>query len=126
MTQAKIWYGYLDAGKKSAAVVRDDSLDTGNTKMIYLYNFSRKAFLQYDTGVVAPKLREFKDSETDLLDALKKDFAAARAQFQPQNERLPQSVPASKSRQRSNTALLDQENEDDTPPFLDDENDWDD
>lgn len=75
-----LWYGYLEAGAKSSPVVRDDRLDTSNSKTLFLYNHTRQQILEYTREIVDAKLRELKANEADL-DELSAGYEAARRQF---------------------------------------------
>lgn len=80
MTKKAIWYGYLQAGKKSSPVVLDTKLETRNPKTIYLFNFVRGKFLEYSRELVEPKLHDL-DPDDNLLKELKRAFKAARKIF---------------------------------------------
>ena len=82
MSSNNIWYGFLDAGDKSSAVVRDLSLDTDDSKTVYLYNLARGIFIEYSREIVEPKLRQLKPGEISL-DELDSAFKAARKTFNP-------------------------------------------
>lgn len=78
--QKGLWYGFLNAGDKSTPVVRDERLDTGNAKTLFLFNLARQQILEYTREIVEPKLRELKTGETDL-DALSAAYSEARRNF---------------------------------------------
>ena len=92
MSEQKCWFGYLDAGDKSSAVVRDDSLVTGDHETIYLYNLQRDAIVEYKKAIVEPKLRELKAKEQDQVAALQKAFRKVRNSFTPRGSKAA-SVP---------------------------------
>lgn len=79
----QLWYGYLEAGKKSTAVLLDRSLNTGNPDTLYLFNLARGEILEYSRKIVEPKLRELKGKEIDLTGDLKTGYETARGQFTP-------------------------------------------
>lgn len=81
MTKTSLWCGYLEAGNKSSAVLRDDRLETGNPRTLFLYNLARDEILQYSRELVEPKLRELRDDEADLTTELKNAYAKARRTF---------------------------------------------
>lgn len=83
MSENPIWYGYLDAGEKSTPVVMDRRLVTGNPLTIYLYNFSRREFVEYNRAVVEPKLRVLRKDENGVLAELKSGFSEAKKAFKP-------------------------------------------
>lgn len=80
MTKKAVWYGYLQAGKKSSPVVLDNKLQTRNPKTIYLFNYVRGKFLEYSREHVEPKLHDM-DPDDNLLKELKIAFKAARKIF---------------------------------------------
>jgi hypothetical protein len=80
MSKNDIWYGFLQAGKKSSPVVRDTRLRTNNPKTIYLFNYAQGKFLEYSREVVEPKLQDLRSDE-DLLNELKSAFRVARKVF---------------------------------------------
>ena len=73
------WYGYLEAGDKSTAVLRDPELDTGNKKTVFLFNLARKQILEYTLAIVEPKLRGLKTSEQALIAFMTISTASADA-----------------------------------------------
>ena len=79
----QLWYGYLEAGKKSTAVLLDRSLNTGNSGTLYLFNLTRGEILENSRKIVEPTLRELKGKETELTDTLKTAYETARSQFTP-------------------------------------------
>ncbi len=80
MANKNIWFGFLNAGRKSSPVVRDRSLETSGTKTIFLYNHAKGGFLEYARELVEPKLRELTDDDTDV-DELERAFREARKAF---------------------------------------------
>lgn len=87
MTKNSVWYGYLEAGDKSSAVVMDERLETGNPDTIYLFNLARKEIIQYSRNIARPKLRELRDDEADLIPELKNAYLRARRNFKVRTER---------------------------------------
>lgn len=81
MSKSSFWYGYLDAGNKSSAVLRDPDLDTGSTKTVYLFNLARNRILEYNLEVVEAKLRPLADSEKEFVALLESAFKTARRDF---------------------------------------------
>jgi hypothetical protein len=81
--RSKVWCGFLEAGAKASAVVRDDTLDTGNPMTIYLFNCTKRRILEYRRDIVERKLRELTDAEDELRSAMLRDFEAARNSFTP-------------------------------------------
>lgn len=82
------WYGFLEAGDKSTAVIRDDRLDTGNRKTVFLFNLKRKEILEYTREVVDPKLRELKSAENDVIAELEAAYNEAKRAFKNRGARL--------------------------------------
>ncbi len=91
-SKGNLWYGYLDVGEKSSAVIRDDRLDTGNHKTLFLFNLARGQILEYTREIVEPKLRELKASEAGMIDALNAAYGEARRTLQHHNVR-PLNIP---------------------------------
>jgi hypothetical protein len=88
MAKTPIWCGHLEAGDRSSAVLRDERLETGNPKTIYLYNLARDEILQYSRELVEPKLRELRANETALAEELKEAYTKARRTFKFNPERV--------------------------------------
>ncbi|MBI5463114.1 MAG: hypothetical protein HY941_13090 [Gammaproteobacteria bacterium] len=86
-----LWYGYLEAGDKSSPVVRDERLDTGNGKTLFLFNLARRQILEYTREIVEPKLRELKSGEAKL-DELNSAYGEARRNFKHPSTR-PLNIP---------------------------------
>jgi hypothetical protein len=76
-----VWYGYLQAGDRSSPVIRDDRLDTGNRKTMYLFNLSRNSILEYSREVVEAKLRDLKPEESAIVAELDAAYKKARRSF---------------------------------------------
>ena len=74
MRKNKLWYGVLEAGKKSCPVAIDRNLDTGDVNTVFVYNHNRKEILKYVRELVEPKLRELSAKEKKLEASLKKGF----------------------------------------------------
>ena len=77
MSKQKLWYGFLEAGNKSSAVVIDHSMDTGDKNTLFIYNHNRQEILKYVRELAEPKLRELTAKEKELESALKKGFSEA-------------------------------------------------
>ncbi|MGA7801146.1 MAG: hypothetical protein WCC36_10080 [Gammaproteobacteria bacterium] len=89
MSKQQLWYGYLEAGAKSTAVVLDHKIDTGNTLTVYLFNLARNEILEYRREIVESKLRAIGAEERELLDRLKDAYRKARRAFEPRMARSP-------------------------------------
>jgi len=76
-----IWYGYLNAGERSSPVLRDESLDTGNKKTLYLFNLIRGEILEYAREIVEKKLRELKPAESGFIAKLDAEYKKAHRNF---------------------------------------------
>lgn len=87
-----LWYGYLEAGDKSTPVIRDERLDTGNRKTMFLFNLARGQILEYTREIVEPKLRELKSGEAKHIDALNAAYGDARRALKHHNVR-PLNIP---------------------------------
>ena len=87
-----LWYGYLEAGNRSSPVIRDERLDTGSTKTVFLFNLARGEILEYSRDVVEPKLRELKPSEAKTIKKLDAAYAEARRNFKDRRAR-PLNIP---------------------------------
>jgi len=87
MNKKSLWFGYLNAGSKSSAIIKDPVLSTGNNKTLYLYTHTRGSILEYQREIVEPKLRELKEGEADVGE-LKKAYKKARAGFEPKGGRV--------------------------------------
>jgi hypothetical protein len=82
------WYGYLEAGASSSPVMRDDGLDTGNPKTVFLFNLGRGRILEYSREIVESKLRELEDKESKVIAQLDAGYAKARRNFKDRNTRV--------------------------------------
>ena len=83
-----LWYGYLEAGANSSPVIRDDGLNTGNPKTVYLFNLARGRILEYAREIVEPKLRELNGKESKAIAKLEAGFAEARRDFKDRSARI--------------------------------------
>ena len=81
MSKNGFWYGYLNAGDKSSAVLRDPELDTGNRKTVYLFNLERNAIIEYNREIVEPKLSDLNGQADDMTATLEAAYAGARRAF---------------------------------------------
>jgi hypothetical protein len=77
MSKQKLWYGFLEAGRKSSPVIIDHSMDTGEKHTLFIYNHNRQEILKYVRELAEPKLRELTAKEKELEASLKKGFAEA-------------------------------------------------
>lgn len=117
MKKSTMWFGYLDAGSKSSAVVIDDRLNTGNPDTLYVFNLARGKILEYRRAIAEQKLRELGPNEHGLIDELKMAFEAARRDFQARGAKIlnlsagatPAGTPAARARDQ---AANDDESED--------------
>lgn len=82
-----VWHGFLEAGNRSSPVIRDDKLETGSTKTMFLFNLERREILEYSREIVEPKLRELKPAETKLIKALDAAYSEARRNFKDRHAR---------------------------------------
>lgn len=118
-----VWYGFLEAGVKSSPVIRDDKLETGSSKTVYLFNLNQNRISEYNLQIVGPKLRELKKDEEHYIAELDKAFSKARTEFASTKKRgftlTPQPVTIKKS------AAPATEEEEEIAEFADDDGDWD-
>jgi hypothetical protein len=91
--KAKLWFGYLEAGDRSSPVVRDDSIDTGRSSTVYLFNSTKGRILEYRRDIVEPKLRELDESETEMISELEDGYRDARTGFSPRGSSRPRPSP---------------------------------
>lgn len=104
--QAPLWFGFLEAGGKGSAVVRDPSLDTGRSSTMYIFNHNKGRILEYRRDIAEPKLRELNADELALVSDLEEAYERARADFTPRTFKRP--APATAPRKKQ----LDEEIED--------------
>jgi hypothetical protein len=118
-----LWYGYLEAGNRSSPVIRDERLDTGSAKTVFLFNLTRCEILEYSRDVVEPKLRELKASEAATIKKLDAAYAEARRNFKDRRAR-PLNIPEQGGSTRRPVVSQD---EDEIDEFIDqsaDEDVW--
>ncbi|MCW8903721.1 hypothetical protein [Sedimenticola sp.] len=103
MSKTNYWHGYLEAGTKSSPVLRDPSMETGNTNTVYLYSLNRNKILEFQAGIVEQKLRELGKDEAELVSSLNAGYKKAKKEFTPrasmrlkQVELTPQSTAPAK------------------------------
>jgi hypothetical protein len=111
-----MWYGYLEAGNRSSPVIRDERLDTGSAKTVFLFNLERREILEYSREIVEPKLRELKSGEAKLIKELDAAYMEARRNFKDRRARslnIPeQGGPARRP--------VESQNDEDIDEFIDD------
>jgi hypothetical protein len=110
-----LWYGYLEAGNRSSPVIRDERLDTGSTKTVFLFNFARREILEYSRDVVEPKLRELKSSEAKTIKELDEAYTEARRNFKDRRAR-PLNIPEQGGPARR---PVESQNDDEIDEFID-------
>jgi hypothetical protein len=81
MSKNGFWYGYLNAGGKSFAVLRDPELDTGNRKTVYLFHLERNAIIEYNREIVETKLSDLDGEAEEMTATLEAAYAEARQVF---------------------------------------------
>jgi hypothetical protein len=86
-TKNSVWHGYLEAGNRSSPVIRDEKLETGSTKTMFLFNLERREILEYSREIVESKLRELKPSENKLIKTLDAAYVEARRNFRDRRAR---------------------------------------
>jgi hypothetical protein len=100
-----VWYGFLQAGDRSSPVIRDDRLDTGNRKTMYLFNLNRNLILEYSREVVEPKLRDLKPDESVTIAELDAAYKKARRNFKDRGAGIRSILNRSSSTPASNEAV---------------------
>jgi len=85
--KSSFWYGYLMAGDSSSPVLRDELLETGNQKTIYLFNLKRAEIIEYALEIVEKKLRELKPNESKWIRELDAGYKKARRSFKGKGAR---------------------------------------
>ncbi len=85
--KSSLWYGYLEAGDRSSPVIRDERLDTGSVRTVFLFNLARREILEYSREIVEPKLRELKSGEAKTIKELDAAYAEARRNFKDRRVR---------------------------------------
>ncbi len=85
--KSSLWYGYLEAGDRSSPVIRDERLDTGSLRTVFLFNLARREILEYSREIVEPKLRELKSGEAKTIKELDAAYAEARRNFKDRRVR---------------------------------------
>jgi hypothetical protein len=83
MSDKNLWFGFLDAGKKSSAVLIDDRLSTGVAKTVYVFNLARGRILEYDRAIIDSKLRDLTADEKGLIDQMRGAYGKALQEFRP-------------------------------------------
>lgn len=116
MSKNGFWYGFLNAGGKSSAVLRDPELETGNRKTIYLFNLERNAIIEYNREIVEPKLSDLNGEAADMTATLEVAYAEARKAFE--RPRPPEPAVAEPPMKAATPAI----EEEDLDDYLDDEN----
>ena len=100
-----VWYGFLQAGDRSSPVIRDDRLDTGNRKTMYLFNLARNSILEYSREVVETKLRDLKPDESATVAELDAAYKKARRSFKDRGAGIRSILNRSSSTPASNEAV---------------------
>ena len=120
--QNNVWYGYLEAGAKSSPVIRDDKLETGSSKTVYLFNLNQNKISEYSLQIVGPKLRDLKKDEEHLIPQLEKAFSSARMEFANNKKRGFSLTPPPVTIKKPPPIP---EEEEDIEVFADEDADWD-
>ena len=105
-----LWYGYLEAGAKSTPVIRDERLDTGNGKTMFLFNLARGQILEYSREIVESKLRELKPGEADAVDKLNAAYGEARRALKHHNVK-PLNIPERATHGKAAKAAKDKDDD---------------
>ncbi len=126
--QKKLWFGFLEAGTKGSPVVRDATLETGDPKTLYLFNYTKGKILEYRREIVELKLREFDTEELAVVPLLRKTFKEIREHFEPRPEKPKLVTYRAKPAPADDDfpefdAADDADLDDTTPPLLDTDDD---
>lgn len=125
MSKNAFWYGYLEAGTKSSAVLRDPSLESGSKKTLLLFNLARDEIIEYTREIVEPKLRELASSESDLVNALEGAYGSARQRFKGSRKAIADIPEKGSAKRASNDSDSDDDGEfddfEDSDEILDDD-----
>jgi hypothetical protein len=118
-----LWFGYLEAGNSSSPVIRDQHLETGNVKTLYLFNLARGKILEYQREIVESKLRDLKPAEAATIADLDAAYPEARRNF---NSRVKHTLdipdraaPAAKAEVPDNEKELEALTDDDGGDWID-------
>ena len=103
MSKQKLWYGFLEAGKKSSPVIIDHSMDTGEKNSVFIYNHNRQEILKYVRELAEPKLRELTAKEKELEASLKKGFTESLKTFKKPESKILDSPAKSKPSSKVDT-----------------------
>ncbi len=121
--QNNVWYGFLEAGAKSSPVIRDDKLETGSSKTVYLFNLNQNKISEYSLQIVGSKLRELKKDEEHFIAELDKAFPKARTEFTNIKKRNFTLTPQPVTPKKAAAPVVEEEEE--IAEFADDDGDWD-
>ncbi len=112
-----LWFGFLEAGEKGSPVIRDRSLNTGQSSTIYLFNLRKGRIIEYRRDVVEPKLRELTLEEQDAVADMEATYDTVRADFIPRAEQ--RSEPRPRKRPKNPDLDLLDVDLDEVMPFFD-------
>jgi hypothetical protein len=82
-----LWFGFLEAGEKGSPVIRDLSLDTGQSWTMYLFNLRKGRIIEYRRDIAEPKLRELTQEELDGVADMEAAYNLVRPDFIPRAEK---------------------------------------
>jgi len=124
MAKQKLWYGYLEAGKKSSPVIIDHNMDTGEPNTVFVYNHNKKEILKYVRDLVEPKLRELNDKEKKQETTMKKGFTES---LKNMKYKVPKSFDTTITTKESQTSVVEKNIEEPEAEFSEiGDDDWDD
>jgi hypothetical protein len=112
-----LWFGFLEAGEKGSPVIRDLSLDTGQSWTTYLFNMRKGRIIEYRRDIVESKLRELTQEELDVVADMEAAYNSVRPDFIPRAEK--RSVPPPRKMSRKVDLELDDVGLDTDMPFFD-------
>lgn len=120
--RTRLWFGFLEAGEKGGPVIRDRSLNTGQSSTIYLFNLRKGRIIEYKRDIVESKLRELTPDELDVVAEMESAFELAKSGFTPRAAQ--RSVPRPRRRRKEPELDLPDLELDEVMPFLNiDDND---
>ena len=94
----QLWFGFLEAGEKGSPVIRDHSLDTGQSWTMYLFNLRKGRIIEYRRDIAEPKLRELTQEELDGVADMEAAYNSVRPDFKPRADKRIAAPPLKRAR----------------------------
>lgn len=117
--RTRLWFGFLEAGEKGSPVIRDRSLNTGQSSTIYLFNLRKGRIIEYKRDIVESKLRKLTRDELDVVAEMESAYESVRPGFTPRAELW--SAPRPRRQRREPEVDLPDVDLDELMPFLEPE-----